>query len=207
MLLSLSLFFSLLTATCGSFAFLNGRVFSVLGHRFECHKWSFVLYIVSFSALKMPFSKLSLAKYRCMHKKTIHISCLQLLQNVFTNLSPLQLLHKSFSSGFTRNDLYKTICMTHVVNLFIQIWKDRTHPILPLVEILRNSSKPFSEAATGGIPQKVFFKYFKIFTGKHLYWGLFLNKVAGHQSYNFIKTLIKKRLQNRYFLWLSGNLQ
>ena len=65
----LSLLFSLLIATCASFAFLNGRVFSVLGHSFERHKWSFVLYIVSFSALKISFSKLSLAKYHCLHKK------------------------------------------------------------------------------------------------------------------------------------------
>ena len=65
----LSLLFSLLIATCASFAFLNGRVFSVLGHSFEHHKWSFMLYIVSFSALKISFSKLSLAKYHCLHKK------------------------------------------------------------------------------------------------------------------------------------------
>ena len=65
----LSLLFSLRIATCASFAFLNGRVFSVLGHSFERHKWSFVLYIVSFSALKISFSKLSLAKYHCLHKK------------------------------------------------------------------------------------------------------------------------------------------
>ena len=66
---AISLLFSLLIATCASFAFLNGRVFSVLGHSFERHKWSFVLYIVSFSALKISFSKLSLAKYHCLHKK------------------------------------------------------------------------------------------------------------------------------------------
>ena len=58
---------------------------------------------------------------------------------------------------------------------------------LPL-EILRNFSKPFSEAATGGVPQNVFFKHFKIFSGKQLFWGLFFNKVAVHQSFNFIKT-------------------
>ena len=65
----LSLLFSLLIATCTSFAFLNGRVFSVLGHSLKRHKWSFVLHIVSFSALKISFSKLSLAKYHCLHKK------------------------------------------------------------------------------------------------------------------------------------------
>ena len=83
----LSLLFSLLIATCASFAFLNGRIFSVLGHSFERHKSSFMLYIVSFSALKISFSKLSLAKYDCLHKKTLHNSCLQLPQNIFTNLS------------------------------------------------------------------------------------------------------------------------
>ena len=65
----LSLLFTLLIATCASFAFFSGRVFSVLGHSFEHHKWSFMLYIVSFSALKIYFSKLSLAKYHCLHKK------------------------------------------------------------------------------------------------------------------------------------------
>ena len=67
--ISLSLLFSLLIATCASFAFLNDRVFLVLGDSFERHKWSFVLCIVSFSALKISFSKLSLAKYHCLHKK------------------------------------------------------------------------------------------------------------------------------------------
>ena len=44
---------------------------------FKCHKWSFVPYIVSFSGLKMAFSKLSLAKYHCLHNKK---PCLQYLQ-------------------------------------------------------------------------------------------------------------------------------
>ena len=44
--------------------------------------------------------------------------------------------------------------------------------VRPPLEILRNSSKPFSEAAIGGVPQKVFFKHFKIFTEKHLYWAI-----------------------------------
>ena len=35
--------------------------YSVLGHSFERQKWSFVLYIVAFSALKMAFSKLNIA--------------------------------------------------------------------------------------------------------------------------------------------------
>ena len=70
----LSLLFPLLTATRASFAFLNRRVFSVLGHSFERHKKSFVLYIVSFSALKMAFSKLSQAEYHCLHKKPYFMS-------------------------------------------------------------------------------------------------------------------------------------
>ena len=61
--LVLSLHFSLFTATflsCGlpqqqSF-FIPWTQYSVT---FKCHKWSFVLYIVSFSGLKMIFSKFS----------------------------------------------------------------------------------------------------------------------------------------------------
>ena len=44
--------------------------------------------------------------------------------------------------------------------------------------------------------KKAIIKHFVIFTGKHLYRALFFNKVAGHQSCNFIK----KRLQHRYYL-------
>ena len=61
---------------------------------FNHHKWSFVTYIVSFSGLKMVFSKLNLAKYHCLHKKPCLkrlqftlFSCLQLLQTFFTSLS------------------------------------------------------------------------------------------------------------------------
>ena len=49
---------------------------------FKRRKWSFVLYIVSFSGSKMAFSMLSLAKYHCLHKKRVYsnfnLLCLQL---------------------------------------------------------------------------------------------------------------------------------
>ena len=65
--------FSLLTAACSSFAFLDGKVFFSSWTQYslncKCHKWLFVLYIVSFTGLKMAFSKSSLAKYHCLHKK------------------------------------------------------------------------------------------------------------------------------------------
>ena len=82
----------------------------------ECHKWSFVLYIVSFSALKMSFSKLSLAKYHCLHKKT-HILCLQLPQKAFTNLSLINSSSTNLSQVVLRRFymeqfLCNTICMT-----------------------------------------------------------------------------------------------
>ena len=127
----LSLLFSLLIATCASFAFLNGRVFSVLGHSFERHKWSFVLYIVSFSALKMAFSKLSLAKYHCLRKKPYIFHVFNYyrmsLQISFTN-SSVQI------SSCIKAVLHGKICIvrfddSYLVNIFIQIWKDRTHPI------------------------------------------------------------------------------
>ena len=41
----------------------------------------------------------------------------------------------------------------------------------------------------------VVLKYFAIFTGKHLCWSLFFNKVTGLKTCNFIK----KRLQHRCF--------
>ena len=61
------------------FQFLNTVLCKI-----KCHKWSFVKYIVSFSGLKLVFSKLSLAKYHFFHKKPVFtvtsiylISCLQ----------------------------------------------------------------------------------------------------------------------------------
>ena len=90
-------FSALLSAYC-AFWFLHlpqrQGFFSSWTH-FKQHKWSFVLYIVLFSGLKMAFSKLNLAKYYCLHKKLFivtsvyFISCLQLLQNIFTYLSLL----------------------------------------------------------------------------------------------------------------------
>ena len=43
---------------------------------------------------------------------------------------------------------------------------------------------------------KSYCQTFVIFTGKHLWWGLFFNKVEGHQTCGFIT----KGLQHRYFL-------
>ena len=126
----LSLLFSLLIATCASFAFLNGRVFSVLGHSFERHKWSFMLHINSVSALKMAFSKLSLAKYCCLHTHFMSsITTERLYKSLFhnffcTNLSQV-VLRQFYMEQFVQYNLLDS-CL---VNLFIQIWKDRTHPI------------------------------------------------------------------------------
>ena len=64
------------------------------------------------------------------------------------------------------------------------------------LEILRNSSTIFRNSHRRRSIKKAFLKDFVIFTGKHLCWGLFFDKVAGHQSCNFIK----RRLQHRYFL-------
>ena len=64
------------------------------------------------------------------------------------------------------------------------------------LEILRNPSTIFRSSHWKCSIKKAILKHFVIFTGKHLCWGLFLNKVAGHKACNFIK----KRLQHRYFL-------
>ena len=132
---AISLLFSLLIATCASFAFLNGRVFSVLGHSFERHKWSFVLYIVSFSALKISFSKLSLAKYHCLHKKTnifyvfsYHRTSLQIL---FINPS-VQIFLKLYLGGFTRNHFCAIQFI--IIYLFISYKSEKTE----LVQSFKN---------------------------------------------------------------------
>ena len=88
---------------------------------FKRHKWSFMPYIVSFSALKMALSKLSLAKYCCLHKKPyiFHVfnyysSSLQIslfYKFFFTNLS--QVVLKRVLHGF-----YNTICMTLIWLIF-----------------------------------------------------------------------------------------
>ena len=65
-----------------------------------------------------------------------------------------------------------------------------------ILQILRNSSANFRSSHRTCSTKKAIFKHFVIFTGKHLCWGLFFNKVAGFQACNFVK----RRLQHKYFL-------
>ena len=119
----LSLLFSLLIATCASFAFLNGRLFSFLGHSLERHKWSFVLCIVSFSALKITFSKLSLAINITtrIKKHTYFMSSVvteRLYKSLFfkfffTNLSQV-VLRQFYMERFLCN----TICVNRICLIF-----------------------------------------------------------------------------------------
>ena len=104
----LSLLFSLLNASCASFAFLNGRVFSVLGQSVERHKWSFVLYIVSFSA------KLSLAKYRCLHKKHTYF-----MSSVTTERLYRYLFYKFFCTNLSRVVLMRFYTERFLCNWFV----------------------------------------------------------------------------------------
>ena len=64
------------------------------------------------------------------------------------------------------------------------------------LESLGNSSTIFRSSHWRCSTKKAILGHFVIFTGKHLCWGLFFTKVAGHQACNFVK----KRLQHRYFL-------
>ena len=69
---------------------------------------------------------------------------------------------------------------------------------------IRNSKKFFNllqKQPPEVFHKKAILKHFVIFTGKRLCWGLFFNKVTGHQTCIFIK----KRLQH-VFLWILGNL-
>ena len=106
---AISLLFFLLIATCASFAFLNNRVFSVLGHSLERHKWSFVLYIVSFSALKISFSKLSLAKYHCLHKNHTY----------FMSSVTTKRLYKSLFYKFFCTDLSQVVLRRFYIGRFL----------------------------------------------------------------------------------------
>ena len=110
----LSLLFSLLIATSASFPLLNSRVFSVLGHSFKHHKWSFVLYIIPFSALKISFSKLNLAKYQWSHKKqyiphvfSYHKTSLQISFYKFFCTNLYQVLLRRF---YTERFVYYDLC-------------------------------------------------------------------------------------------------
>ena len=103
----LCLLFSLLIAICASFAFLNGMVFSVLGHSFERHKWSFLLYIVSCSALKISFSITACIKNHTYFMSYFIIFC--------TNLSQV-VLRQFYTERFSciKAVLHGTICMISV---------------------------------------------------------------------------------------------
>ena len=83
-------------------------------------------------------------------------------------------------------------CYDFAIYTFRLVKSYKPFHVRPPLQILRNSSKLFSEAATEVFHKKL--------TGKHLCWGLFFNKFAGHQSCNFIKAWIKNRLQHKYFL-------
>ena len=72
----------------------------------------------------------------------------------------------------------------------------KSHHVRLPPEIYRNFSTTFRSSHPRCFIKKAFLKHFVVFKGKHLCWRLFFNKVAGHQSCNFIK----KRLQHRYFL-------
>ena len=64
------------------------------------------------------------------------------------------------------------------------------------LEILRNSPTIFRSSHCSHSIKKAILKDFVRFTGKHLCWSLFFNKLAGHKPCNFIK----KKLQHRCFL-------
>ena len=75
------------------------------------------------------------------------------------------------------------ICTTHFKN--------------ELVCLFAFSNTGFAEAAAGGVLQKVVLKNFKIFTGKHLWWSLFFNKVTLTQVFSCEYSGIFKHLFGR----------
>ena len=61
-------------------------------------------------------------------------------------------------------------------------------------EILRNSSTIFGGSHQRCSIKKVVLKHFAIFTGKHLCWSVFFNKVAGQKGCNFITKRIQSQI-------------
>ena len=160
----LSLHFSLFTAACASFAFLSGTVFSVFGHRYSAKLNA----TSDHSRGTWFFSKLSLAKYHFLHKKPVFT----VISIYF--ISCLQLTTEKFhvfiyySTSLQIFLFYKFFC-TNISTIF------------------RSSHQKCSI-------KKLLSVHFVIFTGKHLWWSLFFNKVEGHQTCGFIK----KRLQHMF---------
>ena len=74
--LVLSFPFSLFTATCGSCRFPPRQNFFISWTKyfvnFKCHKWSSVLYIVSFSGLKMIFNKFTQLDFTACIKNCVY---------------------------------------------------------------------------------------------------------------------------------------
>ena len=87
-------------------------------------------------------------------------------------------------------------CHDFALHTFRLVEPYKSFPLKPQLEILRNSSTIFRSSHRMCPIKKAFLNHFVIFTGKHLCWGLFLNKFSGYQSCNFTE----KRPQPRYFL-------
>ena len=125
--LVLSFHFSLFTATCASCCLPQRQNFFISWTKyftnFKRHKWSFVLYIVSFSGLKMIFTKFSQLDITACIKNCVY------KQLQFT------LLFHVFN--------YRTSTNLSFVNTSVQISSLNQK----FLEILR----PYSEAATGGV--------------------------------------------------------
>ena len=84
-----SLCLSLFTAACASCRFPQWQ-------NFKRHKWSFMPYIYFGFLVEKGFLQVNPARCHCLHKNIVFtitsisiISCLQLLQNIYTNLSLL----------------------------------------------------------------------------------------------------------------------
>ena len=128
---------------------------------------------------------------------------------------------------YTEQFFCSTIWVTLIclISHFIQIWKDRTHPIFwesyhphfnaeschnfaiymfrliksyksfhvrPPLEILRNSSKPFSEAATGGVHKKFFLNIWRYSQESNCVGVSFLIKLQAISPVTLLKHGLKR---------------
>ena len=86
-------------------------------------------------------------------------------------------------------------CHIFAIYMFRLVESYKSFCVRPPLEILRKSTTIFRSSHCRCSIETALLKHFVIFVGKHLWWGLFFNKVAGHLSCN----CIKKRLQHIFF--------
>ena len=160
--------FSLFTVTYASCSLPQWQNFFISWRQYfaspKRHKWSFMLYIVLFSGLKMIFSRFS--------QLDINV-CIKTAYNNFNICCYFMssIIERLYKSLFCNSSVQISTWIRNSQEFFNHIQKQPLE-LFYKTAILRN---------------------FVIFTAKHLCWGLFFIKVAGFQASNCIKKGLQHR--------------